>query len=318
MMIIRDRKAQELRSAPLQNGKPQTSRGLIRPLLAEILADEGWYDDDPPSWSNALTAEQAKASRRGCMKRLRRLGKAWVDADELASLLDACGPANRCMSGACPECSRALQRWLVANVRKLLDAADRNRAGEPVAVSMVFPDGGADPGKLETLDLVNLRRRLADALNAIGGTHWLVAGLDISFNDDTAKRSGTYWQLQFYGTAVVKDREAFSKGLSTHYLPSRKITRPVQIKASDRSNKAISYGFKTAFVRRVAYWEAAGLKGRRRKCWQTRKVSLRPTEHVELLVWLDKIGMAGRLYFRGARMTKTREGVSLVEIVKRE
>jgi hypothetical protein len=317
MMIIRDRKARGPRSVPLQNGKPQSSRGLIQPLLAEILADEGWYDDDQPSWCNASTAEQAKKNRRFCMKRLRRLGKPCVDADELASLLDDCEPNDRCMSAACPECSRAIQRWYTANVTALLES-DLVTGREAVALSLVFPDGGADPGKLETLDLVNLRRRLADALNAIGGTHWLVAGLDISFNDDTAKRTGTYWQLQLYGTAKVEDREAFSKGLRTHYPASRNITRPVQIKASDGSNKAISYGFKTNFVRRVAYWDVAGLKGRRRKCWRTRKLSLRPREHVELLMWLDKIGMAGRLYLRGVRMTKTRNGVSLVEIRKRE
>jgi hypothetical protein len=37
-----------------------------------------------------------------------------------------------------------------------------------------------------------------------------------------------------------------------------------------------------------------------------------------LLLWLDKFGLAGRLYFRGLRMTRTQNGIVLVEITKRK
>jgi hypothetical protein len=195
---------------------------------------------------------------------------------------------------------------------------ERDGNPELVAVSIVFPDGGAQPGRLDGLDVVNIRRRFTDAVTAIGGIEWMVAGFDVSLNDDTAKHLGLRWQLQLYGTAKVKDRKAFSKGLRERYLPSAAIRRPVQIKPSDGSNKAISYGFKTDFVRRVSYWAKSELRGKRRKCWRTRKVSLRAREHIELLRWLDKVGLAGRLYLRGVRMTRTAGGVTLVEIKKRE
>jgi hypothetical protein len=195
---------------------------------------------------------------------------------------------------------------------------DRDGNPELVAVSIVFPDGTAEPGRLDGLDVVNIRRRFTDALNAIGNIEWMAAGFDVSLNDDTAKELGLRWQLQLYGTAKVWDREAFSKGLRKRYLPSTAIRRPVQIKPNDGSNKAISYGLKTDFVRRVSYWGEVELPGKRRECWKTRKVALRAEEHIELLRWLNKVGLAGRLYLRGVRMTRTAGGVTLVEIKKRE
>jgi hypothetical protein len=222
------------------------------------------------------------------------------------------------MSGACPECSRAIQRWLVAGVRRLIMPLDRRERRKLVALSVVFPAGRVEPDKLDTLDVANIRRNFTDMTSEICGIHWLAAGFDISLNDDTAKRLGISWQLQLYGTATVQDREALTKGFRKRYLTSSQIKRPVQIKPSDGSNKAISYGFKTDFVRRVSFWGVVGPEDKKRKCWQTRKVSLKPSEHLELLLWLHKIGLAGRLYFRGLRMTRTQNGIVLVEIRKRE
>jgi hypothetical protein len=82
--------------------------GLIStPLVAETLGDESWYGDGQPTWEHALTSEKAERCRRCCVKRLRRLSKGQPDAGELAAVLDDCKPYNRCMSGACQECSRA-------------------------------------------------------------------------------------------------------------------------------------------------------------------------------------------------------------------
>jgi hypothetical protein len=287
---------------------------ISSPLVAETLGDEQWYGDDAPRWEKAPTSNQARHRRRCCVKRIRRLGKGQHDAENLADLLDECVPGNRCMSGACPECSRAIQRWFVANVRRLIHAPDRHSSHEPAATSVVFPDSSVDPDDLDKLAVTNIRRRFTEVVKAIGGTDWLVGGFDISLNDDTAKGLGICWQLQLYGVAKVHKRISLSEGLRTHYLPCPRVRRPVQTKISDGSRSAISYGFKTDFVRRVTYWGAVGAKGKPRKCWRTRKVSLKPREHLELLLWLHKTGLAGRLYLLGVRMTRTRNGVALVEI----
>ena len=135
---------------------------------------------------------------------------------------------------------------------------DQRKNTELVAASVVFPDGTAQPGKLERLDLVKVRRRFTDSLNAVRGIEWLVAGLDISLNDQTAQHRGLRWQVQLYGTAEVKDRELVSKGLRKRYVSSRQVKRAIQIKSSDGSNEVISYSLKTEFVRRISYRGEAG------------------------------------------------------------
>ena len=89
---------------------------------------------------------------------------------------------------------------------------------------------------------------------------------------------------------------------------------PVQIKSCDGSKKAISYAYKTDFVRRISYRAEIGSPEHRRKCWHTRKVSLRPTEHVQAMLWMHQIGLAGRLFLKGLRMTRIGNGVGLVQL----
>jgi hypothetical protein len=67
---------------------------ISKPLVAEALSDESWYADGQPTWEKAFTSEQAERWRRCCVKRLRRLGKGQVNAEDLAGLLDNCEPGT--------------------------------------------------------------------------------------------------------------------------------------------------------------------------------------------------------------------------------
>jgi hypothetical protein len=146
----------------------------------------------------------------------------------------------------------------------------------------------------------------------------MVGGIDLSLNDDTQKNLGIAWQLQLYGIAMVKDRSKISSLLKAKFQRSRWVTRPVQTKACDGTRKAISYAFKTEFVQRTAYLGTATSHGKIRQCWRTRKVSLRPADHVQALLWLDSLGFAHRLYLRGVRMTLNHHGVVLAKVKKLE
>jgi hypothetical protein len=143
---------------------------------------------------------------------------------------------------------------------------------------------------------------------------WMIGGIDLSLNDDTQKGPDIAWQPQFYGFAQGTSREALSEILRDKYKPSKIAPRPIQTKECDGSARAISYGFKNDFVRRIAYRGHAGPPGKRRKFWTTRKVSLRATEHVRAMLWMHRIGLAGRLFLRGVRMTRTGNGVGLVQM----
>jgi hypothetical protein len=285
------------------------------PLIAEILTDEVWYRDDRP-WDGAPPSEQAVRKRLANVKRLRRYaGKLWA-AKATADRLAACEPRNRCMSGACPECTRAFQRWFVDSTERLTQA--RNSHHELVTASIVFPNGWVPWHLTNTISVQNLKRAVTRSIEGSPVVDWMVGGIDISLNDDRQKSLGMGWQLQVYALAMVKDRNAFASLLRDQFRRTAQISRPVQIKAYDGSSEANSYAFKTEFVRRIAYRGRTTTKGKNRECWMTRKVSLPPVDHADLLVRLDSIGLAQRLYLRGVRMTMTNNGVALAKVKKTE
>jgi hypothetical protein len=220
------------------------------------------------------------------------------------------------MSGACPECGRAFQRWFVHSTEQLIK--DREPQGELVTASIVFPSGWVPWHLVNTLSMENLKRAVTRSIEGPTDVEWMVGGIDISLNDDRQKSLGMRWQVQLYAIAMVKDRKAFGLLLRDQFHQSARISIPVQIKTCDGSLEVISYAFKTDFVRRIAYRGQATTKGKSREYWTTRKVSLPPIDHADLLVRLHTLGLAQRLYLRGARMTVTKNGVALVKLSKQE
>lgn len=285
------------------------------PLVARVLRDEGYYGDGPPTWSGAPTSNEARKARKKYVKRLWRFSAQCPEAKAPAKSLARCRPHRRCMSGACPECGRAFRRFFVAEVKKLT----RGESGrELISVSIAFPKFRVDEGQLKTLDATAIKRCLSEVMKDIDGLAWMAGGIDLSLNDDTQKRQGLNWQAQFYGIAAVASRSAISKCLSTAYPATESVRRPVQTKQCDGSAKAISYAYKIDFVLRIAYRATIGPPDHPRKCWHTRKVSLRPPDHVKAMLWMHRTGFAGRLYLRGVRMTRTGNSVGLIRMRKLE
>jgi hypothetical protein len=285
-------------------------------LAAEILSDELWYGDNEPIWDGAPSSEQAVKKRRYCVKRLRRFARNLPSAADLADVLQTCAPYHRCKSGACPECTRAFQRWFIDSTRHL--AQRRDLKGELVTASIVFPDSRVSTQLINTISIENSKRAATRSIEGSLDIQWVIGGIDISLNDDRQKNLGTGWQLQLYCIALVRDRRKFALLLKKQFPRSSTISRPVQTKDCDGSLNAFSYAFKTEFVRRIAYRGKLSEKHQGRQCWMTRKVSVSPIDHADLLVWLDSVGLAQRLYLRGLRMTVTRNGVALATVRKNE
>jgi hypothetical protein len=288
--------------------------GPVSPLIARALQDETYYGDGPPTWPKARSSKNAKRIRKRYAKRLRRFARQFPEAKALAKLLARCKPARRCMSGACPECGRAFQRWFVSQVEALTDNADTEDLN---SISIVFSNHRTAEDKLAALDTTGMKRSFSETSKDADGLKFVTGAIDLSLNDDRQKKQGIAWQPQLYAIANA-DVETLSKVLRETYSPTKTAPRPVQLKKCDGSTKVISYAFKTDFVRRIAYRTEIGPPERRRKCWHTRKVSLRASEHVRAMLWMHKIGLAGRLFLRGVRMTRTGNGVGLVQIKKLE
>ena len=256
-----------------------------------------------------------RRARKSYIKRLKRFSPQFPETAKLAKILARCKRRRRCASGACPECGRALQRWFVSQVMNL---ASYENSLQFIAVSIAFPHHRSVGDKLDTLNTIKMKRDVTETIKDADDLAWMIGGIDLSLNDDTQKKLGIAWQPQFYGFADGTSREVLSKVLRDTYSPTKKAPRPVQTKECDGSAKAFSYALKTEFVRRIAYRAIVGPPENRRKCWHTRKVSLRPIEHVRAMLWLHRIGFAGRLFLRGVRMTRIGDSVGLVKIKKRE
>ena len=170
------------------------------------------------------------------------------------------------------------------------------KRGELVAVSITSPDWQAQPGHLDTLNVSKMREEAIEGVEHTMQAEWAVLGFDASMNDDTAKGFYRAWQAQYYGFAKVNDRLAFSKSLRGSFHRDPRVTRPVVVKPCDGTEQAFSYAFKPEAVRRIAYWgDGISRTGAPRKCWRTRKVSLKAREEVELKLFLDQIGLPKRL-----------------------
>ena len=178
---------------------------------------------------------------------------------------------------------------------------------ELVALNFVFPDTQAPLGKLESIDIVALKQQVKKSLAESGAVDWAVLGLDVSLNDATQKDQGVFCQPQLYGFVKTSDPEKLRGTILAAFPKSDFVSRPVRIRACDGSNAAASYAYKTNFVRRVSYRSEAG----KYPCWQTRKVSLKAREHVELLLALDQWGHRRRLLLYGVKIFVNNHGANM-------
>jgi hypothetical protein len=104
---------------------PRNKYGLSAEVTATVratLANEYWYGDGPPKWLELRgtpwerpceTAADARRRRETAARKLWRASSEFPGAANLAQRLESCRRKERCLSGACPECSRALQRSLI-------------------------------------------------------------------------------------------------------------------------------------------------------------------------------------------------------------
>ena len=112
---------------PANDNHPSHPPSLIKRLkstTARFSDPLGLFTDGPPHWTvskgkkyerPSQTLAQAIRQRKASMKRLHWHNNRNGDmaAINLEAKLLACKPAQPCLSGACPICMRAQQRWLV-------------------------------------------------------------------------------------------------------------------------------------------------------------------------------------------------------------
>lgn len=122
--------------------------------VAHILSEEAYFGDGDPQWLEGRnqhpcqTAEGAETERKRLVKRLRRFGKHDTAALAVADRIAGCAVRRRCLSGACPECARAWQRWFTEATATFLIEQTGRLSGRSTILSPIHCDGIVEPGEL--------------------------------------------------------------------------------------------------------------------------------------------------------------------------
>jgi hypothetical protein len=285
-----------------------------RPKLKNVYDPLGLFGDGPPTWTinkgkvgerPSFSAREATEQRNASASKLR-----WhanhvallagtptatsLAASALADKLDACAPPKRpCLSGADPVCMRAQQRWFVRDtmhVLRPLVVVSRYRAR---VLSLVREFGRIPVGSLNKFDSDAFLDSIREALKACGITHYKL-GLDVSLNQRAGVASPGFWQLQLWGF-FHKPKRGWRVKLKARLNPNGGAKRPVKVVEPNSLEAAAAYGVKSTFVRRVSYRKANLDREDRGECWNTRGRHLRGDAWVELMLFLDHIGLQGRI-----------------------
>jgi hypothetical protein len=263
--------------------------------IARTLTHRRWFVGREPTWENAKTHKDAVDLANKWVKRLLRNSSNYPvsqAAIRLATLMSRCGPRARCGLGSCPRCSRAFQRWCVTQIPAWLDDASGLHT---VGISVVVPGASARKGDLQDFDFPKFMDDVRETLITTGLVTKAVLGLDVSFNDFSQRKLHSRWQMHVYGFCQTESREKLRDALKVAYPATATVSRPVRTRRFDWSAKAISYGFKFQHVRRVSYRDDT-------ERWNTKTRRLQAHEHIELMMALSGLGLAGRLVVIGINL----------------
>ena len=181
----------------------------VNAVIVSILNDERWYGDNPPNWiisagksweRPSQTAAQASNQREKVAEQIfRHANEPYIW--RLAQSIENCRPNRRCGSGACPECTRALQRWFVENVHNAAAALpvtptlfDENN--REILISLI-PAYAATDATHPNLKWEKVITRFCEDMASVG-TPWAIGGSDFSVNVDKVHGGDPVLQGQFW------------------------------------------------------------------------------------------------------------------------
>jgi hypothetical protein len=219
----------------------------VTSIVHAALANERWYRDGPPQWLEGRgkswerpceTAAEVRQRRESAARKLTRASCTFAVAGDLAERLDTCGRNHRCMSGACPECNRALQRAFVAQTQAALT---KMKTSDPPRLVSIVPDFGGLP-LIDATDAEwkSIALRLRKSMRAAGISTALL-GTDFSVN--TRKQDKSI-QGQFWGV-ICDPPKRWRKDLKPLINASQAIKRPLRSKVFDGYEAGLAYSLKT-------------------------------------------------------------------------
>jgi hypothetical protein len=269
--------------------------GLPKTWVSAAVNDEERKSPDQ-LWQDEPSKDDVTEDRLKRIRFLRKHSKNNPEISRLAERLENCYRKHRCLSGACPECGRLMQRAWVRESRKLISSLEAEHT-ELVALSLVLPNSGVAQGALKSFDVKNLQRRLKYRLDRA----WVdvaIGSIDFSFNEDEEGKHQGFWCPHVYLITAADDRRRLRTRL-TGFEGTTEIPRPKKVMPFENTAHRRSYAMKMHFTRRIGYDDQRIQdNGKIRYFRNTRIDRLRAIEHLELVLFLDKIGFADRAIFR--------------------
>jgi len=191
---------------------PFIEEAKLRDLLTEKFFGDGpprWIVNRGRPWERwCRSAEDSAGARSATLVKLRShlpsLGTTRMRA--LIAKLTGCRAGHRCLSGACPECQRAAQRWFVRAGMGIGSDLLRRRI-QPRFISIVPAFGRVPSGELDGSNVNELRSRTIATLRSVG-IYRFRGALDVSLNHERDDRRSAYFQLHWWGLIGEPSGEA--------------------------------------------------------------------------------------------------------------
>jgi hypothetical protein len=289
-----------------------------------ILADK-YFADGPPQWKMkrgtaneqpAPTSRQTATQRSRAVKKLRWHGKhhAAPSVMALADKLKTCRPDAPCYSGACPICVRAVQRWLVDTSIAVRGEFAALGMGTTKVISAIPNFGRVPADGLRQFDWAAFQDSCVRALTASGIDDFFL-GVDVSLNHNHGNRNSAYWQFQLWGF-FHEPQTPWRALLVEQVNADGSVSRPIKVIEPDDPLAAAAYALKSAFVRRVSFLKANVDRDDRGQCWDTRDRILRGRDWAELMLFLDRIGIEGRLVIGGIASLHSQTVIHALERIR--
>lgn len=264
---------------------------------------EKFYGDGPPCWKvgrrdrSCQTALEALKEREIALDRLRRGQKLTSehpyrsDLRKVTKLLLSCRRDQRCMSAACPECSRAWQRLFVQDVAEWLDG----RSGQIVTI---VPHVSIVPGDDHFADVIKVfKKRITRILQSIGIAE-AIGGLDLSYNQHIDKKFEPHWNLHIWLFIPQKLTKRHKEFLVRKFKKSNLVQRPVKVQDFNGDPRAFAYAMKPKIDRRLTRPPRDG----HRQYVQPR--DLKKLQMLQSFALVHKMRFAGRLFLMNVELSQ--------------
>lgn len=260
-----------------------------------------WTPIDPDG--SRFETPKDVTERKAVRRRLLRNGDQvhW----RIAKQIDACYDGEPCGHQFDPNCSRT---WRINWVLRAAEAIQAHYADTPLTMATLAPAAGCiEPGELGTFSVGKHKNLLRTRLIRAGLGHVAaIGGLDVSYNEDAAKKWSPHWQFHDHLIFIGVDGDQIKARLLDYYPETEAILEPIYTEPVTDVLGALSYCYKSAFFRRVSIIDRRGHRN------TLPYKGIKDPHLRELAAFLGTVNFSDRLFLRGFR----RRGAILVPTAK--